>query len=210
MNSGLAFDAALRRGRGVPELVGVDEAGRGPLAGPVVVAAVRLGPEDCGGLEGVRDSKLLSAGRRESLFDVIRRRARAVSLAWAHPRAIERDNILSATLGAMRRAALRAAGSGSAACLVVVDGNREIPGLLLPQLAVVAGDRRSLAVACASVVAKVVRDRWMRRLDRNFPGYGFLRHKGYGTAAHLEALRRLGPSPLHRRTYAPVRELLPL
>jgi hypothetical protein len=126
-----AFDAALRRGQGVTDLVGVDEAGRGPLAGPVVVAAVRLGPEDCVGLEAVQDSKLLTAARREVLYKLIRVKARAIAVAWAYPRAIERDNILAATLSAMRRAAVRAGGPD---CLVVVDGNRRVPGLALRQL----------------------------------------------------------------------------
>lgn len=194
------FDAQLRRDRGVSELIGVDEAGRGPLAGPVLVAAVLLGPDGLEELDGVRDSKLLTASRREVLFEKIRRRARAVSAAWAHPREIERDNILAATLSAMSRAAGRIRSPG----LVLVDGNRPIPGLSRPQLALVGGDRLSLAVACASVVAKVLRDRWMLRLDRLHPGYGLARHKGYGTAEHREALSRLGPSPVHRRTFASV------
>jgi len=203
---GQAFDDNIRRRLGVAELVGVDEAGRGPLAGPVVVAAVRLGPK-ARGLKGVRDSKLLSALRREVLFEAIVAQAEAVSVAWAHPREIERDNILASTLSAMRRAAGRAGVPGA---LILVDGNRKVPRLVFPQMTIVGGDRLSLAVGCASIVAKVVRDRWMARLERRFPGYGFSRHKGYGTAAHLEALSRLGPSPLHRRTFGPVRDLLPL
>ena len=183
--------------------MGVDEAGRGPLAGPVIVAAVSLS-DDLSGLKGVRDSKLLSAGRREELFELIKARARGISVAWAHPREIERRNILRATLEAMRRAVLKL----PAGDFVLVDGPHMIPGLPRPQKAVVDGDNLSLSVACASIVAKVVRDRWMRRLDRRYPGYGFERHKGYGTAAHLEALRRLGPCAIHRTTYAPVQELL--
>lgn len=197
------FDSAARRKHGASELVGVDEAGRGPLAGPVVVAAVKL-RKNIAGLEAVRDSKLLSASRREALFELIRERAQEVSVAWAHPREIEKANILRATLEAMRRAVLRLPEGG----LVLVDGPHKVPRLPRPQLAVVDGDNLSLSVACASIVAKVVRDRWMRRLDRRYPGYGFERHKGYGTAAHLEALRRLGPCRTHRKTYAPVKELL--
>lgn len=200
MNPAAAFDAAVRRRLAVTDLIGVDEAGRGPLAGPVVVAAVLLGGERLEDLEGVRDSKLLSPARRERLYEAIRLRAKAVSVAWAHPRAIERDNILAATLSAMRRAVARI----DSPAPVIVDGNREIPGLSRLQAAVVDADRYSLAAACASVIAKVVRDRWMARLDRRYPGYGLSRHKGYGTAVHLEALRRLGPSPSHRRTFAPV------
>lgn len=183
------------------QLVGVDEAGRGPLAGPVVVAAVLLGREVPPALWDARDSKLLSASRREELYVRIRYEALAVSAAWGHPREIERVNILTATLAAMRRAVRRLKAPEA---LVLVDGNRRIPGLEQPQLTVVGGDRLSLSVACASIVAKVVRDRWMRRLDRCHPGYGFASHKGYGTKRHLEALARLGPSPIHRRTYAPV------
>jgi len=198
-----SFDRAARRSCGAAGLVGVDEAGRGPLAGPVIVAAVSLS-DDLSGLKGVRDSKLLSAGRREELFELIKARARGISVAWAHPREIERRNILRATLEAMRRAVLKL----PAGDFVLVDGPHMIPGLPRPQKAVVDGDNLSLSVACASIVAKVVRDRWMRRLDRRYPGYGFERHKGYGTAAHLEALRRLGPCAIHRTTYAPVQELL--
>lgn len=205
MSSPRAFDEAIRRSRGVSELIGVDEAGRGPLAGPVLVAAVMLGPEGLAEFEGVRDSKLLSARRREFFYERIRGKAGAVALAWAHPREIERGNILLATLSAMRRAALRIPSPG----LVLVDGNRPIPDFPRPQLPIVGGDRLSLAVACASVVAKVVRDRWMAALDRRYPGYGLARHKGYGTAEHQQALMRLGPCPVHRRTFAPVRQLLP-
>jgi ribonuclease HII len=175
----------------------------------VVVAAVRLGAKVPAGLLAARDSKLLSPSRRESLYGAIRAHRVAVSVAWAHPREIERTNILAATLAAMRRAARRAAsGVPARRCLVVVDGNRRIPELSLEQLTVVGGDRRSLAVSCASIVAKVVRDRWMRRLDRRYPGYGLARHKGYGTAVHSEALQRLGPAPVHRRSFAPVSRLL--
>jgi ribonuclease HII len=129
-------------------------------------------------------------------------------VAWAHPREIEARNILAATLAAMRRAAWRAAdGVSSGDCLVVVDGNRRVTGLTLPQVEVVGGDRLSLSVSCASIVAKVVRDRWMLRLDRRYPGYGLARHKGYGTAAHREALGRLGPAAVHRRTFRPVSQM---
>lgn len=199
------FDAALRNTHGVTALIGVDEAGRGPLAGPVVVAAVLLRREALKPLAGARDSKLLNAQRREFLYGLIRRHAAAISVSWAHPREIERDNILAATLSAMRRAAGRIKASDS---LVIVDGNRRIPGLKSPQLTIVDGDNLSLSIACASIVAKVVRDRWMARLDRKYPGYGIARHKGYGTAMHMAALRKLGPSPIHRRTFAPVKELL--
>ncbi len=201
---GQSFDDGLRRSLGFDHIIGVDEAGRGPLAGPVVVAAVLLGPRPARGLWAAKDSKLLTALQRERLFTAIRAEAQAVSVAWAHPRRIEQDNILRATLEAMGRCVLRVGKSG----LVLVDGNRTIPRLGRRQLAIIDGDRMSLAVSCASIVAKVCRDRWMRRLDRRYPGYGLADHKGYGTQAHLRALRRLGPSPVHRRTFTPVEELL--
>lgn len=175
------------------------------MAGPVVVAAVLLREEALKPLAAARDSKLLTEGKREALYALIRRHAAAVSVSWAFPRDIERENILAATLSAMRRAATRIK---TADGLVIVDGNRRIPGLKSPQLTIVDGDNLSLSIACASIVAKVVRDRWMARLDRKYPGYGIARHKGYGTAMHMAALQKLGPSPIHRRTFAPVKELL--
>jgi ribonuclease HII len=202
--AGRRFDAKVRIERGFTRLIGVDEAGRGPLAGPVVAAAVLIGPELPRGLSAVRDSKLLTPAAREKLLEKLRKAGVKLAVAWAHPREIERLNILQASLQCMRRAALRLQTDDA---LVVVDGNRKIPKFTLPQLTVVDGDRRSFAVGCASIVAKVVRDRWMERLDRRHPGYGLARHKGYGTAAHLEALSRLGPSSIHRRTYAPVAAL---
>lgn len=196
--AGQKFDARIRETRKVSLLLGVDEAGRGPLAGPVVVAAVLLGPRLPKGLSAAKDSKLLSAAKREKLYERIRSGALSVAVAWAHPREIERINILAATLSAMRRAVLRIR---SPQALVIVDGNRPIPDLPIPQMTIIAGDRRSMAISCASIVAKVVRDRWMQRLDRMYPGYGFYRHKGYGTESHREALGRLGPSSIHRRTF---------
>ncbi|HAM36732.1 MAG TPA: ribonuclease HII [Elusimicrobia bacterium] len=205
---GHRYDASLRACRRRAWLVGVDEAGRGPWAGPVVVAAVRLGAKVPRCLWAARDSKILSARRREALCELIRSEAARVALGWAHPREIESSNILASTLQAMRRAALRAAvGVLPRECLVVADGNRRIPGLSLEQVCVVDGDRLSLSVSCASIVAKVVRDRWMARLDRRYPGYGLARHKGYGTVAHRQALAWLGPAPVHRRTFRPILQL---
>lgn len=202
---GRRFDAEARTRAGVARLVGVDEAGRGPLAGPVVVAAVVLPEEPSPELCAAKDSKLMTPKSRERLFGVVRSQALAVSVAWAQPREIERDNILRATLRAMGRAARRAAAkSGSSPLLVLIDGPRRALDLDLSQEAVIDGDAKSLSVAAASVVAKVVRDRWLERLDRRRPGYGFSAHKGYGTKAHLDALDRLGPCDAHRRTYAPV------
>jgi ribonuclease HII len=195
------FDAALRRSLGLTELIGVDEAGRGPLAGPVVVAAVLLGPEPLPELRRVRDSKALLEEEREALFEPILRRARGVAVVAVQPRSIDKLNILAATLLAMRRAVLKLKNPA----LVVVDGNCPIRGLRQPQMALVDADARSLAVACASVVAKVTRDRLMVRLDKRYPGYGLAQHKGYATRAHRAALRKLGPSPIHRRSFRPVR-----
>jgi ribonuclease HII len=192
-----AFDEALRVERGASSLAGVDEVGRGPLAGPVVAAAVIL-PRDAAGLEGVRDSKALSPARRAELYRVIRARAVAVGVGSASPGEITEHNILQATFLAMRRAL---ADLGGRPDRLLVDGDKVLPGWDGPQEALVRGDARSLCVAAASVVAKVVRDRWMGRLDVRFPGYGFARHKGYGTADHYEALTRLGVSREHRPTF---------
>lgn len=193
-----AFDEALRRERGASSLAGVDEAGRGPLAGPVVAAAVVL-PADLAGFEGVRDSKVLSPARRARLYPLIRARAR-VGVGHATPAEITERNILQATFLAMRRA-LEDLGEAARGARLIVDGDKELPGWAGPQEALVDGDAKSLCVAAASVVAKVVRDRWMRALDRRHPGYGFAAHKGYGTAAHYEALRRLGPCAEHRPAF---------
>jgi ribonuclease HII len=179
---------------------GVDEAGRGCLAGPVVAAAVIL-PEPCG-LSGLADSKQLSESAREALAPLIKAQALAWALGLSWPAEIDATDILAATFAAMGRAVRRLARSPS---LIVVDGNRLVPqaalGRDLPQRAVVGGDALVPAVSAASILAKVFRDRLMRELDRRHPGYGLSGHKGYGTAEHLSALRRLGPSPVHRRTF---------
>lgn len=183
----------------------MDEAGRGPLAGPVVVAAVALPEEPSPALREARDSKLMTPKSREKLFGVIRSESLSISVAWAHPRAIDEVNILKATLLAMGRASRRAADkAGGSALLVLVDGPRRIPSFDIPQQTVIDGDAKSLAIAAASIIAKVVRDRWMIRLERRYPGYGFFQHKGYGTKIHLAALDKLGPCAAHRRSYAPV------
>jgi len=182
-------------------LAGVDEAGRGCLAGPVVAAAVVLPPDWLP--EGLDDSKRLTPRRRELLYDAIVRGALCWGVAAVSPRDIDRTDILRATLRAMRRAvALLRPSPG----IVLVDGNRP-PALPLPTRCLVGGDRRSAAVAAASILAKVVRDRLLVELDRRHPGYGLAAHKGYGTADHVAALRRRGPSPVHRRTFQPVASL---
>jgi ribonuclease HII len=187
-------------------VAGVDEAGRGPLAGPVVAAAVILDPG--GRWDGLNDSKQLGAELREALYARVLHEARAFAWAVVGPRAIDRLNIRRASLEAMRRAVARLRVAPS---LVLVDGADGVPGLLQPQRAVVDGDARMLSIAAASVLAKVVRDRIMERLDRVWPGYGFARHKGYGTPEHLEAIERLGPCAIHRYSFRPVSVLeLPL
>jgi len=191
-------DAAMRRGL-VP-VCGIDEAGRGPWAGPVVAAAVILDP---GAIPpGLDDSKTLSPARREALFDAIRQTSR-VGIAIADVARIDRDNILNATLWAMAEAVTSLDGVAFA----LVDGNRA-PVLACPAETIVGGDGRSLSIAAASIIAKVTRDRIMTGLDRKFPHYGFARHKGYGTAAHMAALERHGPCPEHRRSFAPIAALL--
>jgi ribonuclease HII len=181
-------------------VAGVDEAGRGPLAGPVCAAAVILDPTRP--IAGIADSKRLTAARRECLELEIRERSLAWAVAWAEVTEIDRLNILNASLLAMQRAVAALAIPAERA---LVDGNR-CPDLGCEALAVVGGDGSVPAIGAASILAKVARDRLMGRLDRTYPGYGFARHKGYPTAAHLEALGRLGPCPEHRLSFRPVRE----
>ncbi len=186
-----------------PGLVaGVDEAGRGPLAGPVVAAAVIL--DDQRPIVGLADSKKLSPARREALFDEIRAHALCFSIAEACVEEIDRLNILQATLLAMRRAVQ---GLRLKPVMVLVDGNR-LPVLDVPAEAIVKGDARVQAISAASILAKVHRDRWCAQLHERYPQYGFAGHKGYGTAAHMAALRAHGACPEHRRTFAPVAQLL--
>jgi ribonuclease HII len=181
---------------------GVDEAGRGPLAGPVVAAAVILGPEH--GIRGLADSKKLSASRREGLAAEIRGRALAWCVASAEVEEIDRLNILRATLLAMQRAV---AGLPTVPNVVLVDGN-QAPTLDVAVRTVVKGDATVAAISAASILAKVDRDRRMVELDRRFPGYGLAQHKGYPTAAHVAALERLGASPVHRQSFGPVRRAI--
>lgn len=197
----LDFELAAAR-RGFRAVAGVDEVGRGPLAGPVVAAAVILPPRF--DLPGLTDSKKLSLAARERLLPQIRRQALAIGVGVVAARQIEQSNILQATLQAMVLAVGRL---WLPADYLLIDGINQLP-LPLPQLALKQGDCRSLSIAAASVVAKVVRDRMMAGYARRYPGYGFEGHKGYGSAAHLAAIARLGPCELHRRTFAGVREHL--
>ncbi|MDE0842393.1 MAG: ribonuclease HII [Porticoccaceae bacterium] len=184
---------------GVKTLAGVDEVGRGPLAGDVVVAAVILPKSH--GLRGLDDSKRLSVSRREALFELITRCALCYSIGRSGVEEIDRVNILQATLNAMHRAVN---GLSMQPDFVVVDGNR-LPQWQFRSEAVIKGDGRVDAISAASIVAKVIRDREMQLIDQQYPGYGFAAHKGYGTAQHLSALRAFGPTPIHRLSFAPVR-----
>ncbi|RRV25226.1 ribonuclease HII [Stutzerimonas nitrititolerans] len=187
----------------VEELVaGVDEVGRGPLCGPVVTAAVILDPARP--ILGLNDSKKLSEVRREALFEEICEKAVAWCIARAEVEEIDRLNILHATMLAMQRAV---EGLSVTPRLALIDGNR-CPQLSVPSAPVIQGDGQVPAIAAASILAKVSRDREMCALDLCYPGYGLAGHKGYPTAAHLEALQRLGPTIIHRRSFAPVRNLL--
>lgn len=191
----LAWDA--------PGLVaGVDEAGRGPLAGPVVAAAVIL--DELNPIPGLADSKKLSAARRERLYDEIRAKALCCAVAEASVDEIDRLNILQATLLAMRRAV---EGLRLKPVKVLVDGNR-LPRLDMLAEAIVKGDAKVAAISAASILAKVHRDRWCVEVHRQYPQYGFDAHKGYGTATHVAALRVHGACPQHRRSFSPVAQVL--
>ena len=182
-------------------LAGVDEAGRGPLAGPVVAAAVML--DELQPIKGLADSKTLSPRRRERLYDEIRAKALCCSVAEASAQEIDELNILQATLLAMRRAV---EGLRLRPHRVLVDGNR-LPVLAMPARAIVKGDAKVQAIAAASIVAKVHRDRLCLELHERYPQYGFAAHKGYPTAEHLQALRAHGACAEHRRSFAPVRSV---
>lgn len=185
---------------GVKCLAGVDEVGRGPLAGDVVTAAVVLPANHR--IEGLADSKTLSARQRENLYSDIISHADCWAVGRASVAEIDRFNILQATLMAMRRAVM---GLSIQPDYVAVDGNR-VPQWEYNAEAVVKGDGRVEVISAASIIAKVVRDTEMAEMDIKYPGYGFDSNKGYGTAQHLEALGRLGPTPIHRRSFAPVRK----
>ena len=192
---------------GRPLIVGVDEAGRGPLAGPVVAAAVILpaDPAVLRTLTGLTDSKALSPARRRAFVPQIQAVARAYGVGVATAGVIDQINILQATFLAMRRALRCLEGSYGLRCQgVLVDGNQRIPALACPQWPLVKGDSRSLSIAAASVLAKELRDALMGRLDGEYPGYGFAQHKGYPTAAHRLAIADRGPTPQHRRSFAGV------
>ena len=181
--------------KGIQLLCGVDEAGRGPLAGPVFAAAVIL-PADKE-IPGLNDSKKLSEKRREELFVQIKEQAVAWCVGIVGPERIDEINILQATYEAMREAVAGLAVKPD----VLLNDAVTIPGLDILQVPIIKGDAKSLSIAAASILAKVTRDRMMAGYEEMFPGYGFAKHKGYGTAAHIAAIRELGPCPIHRRTF---------
>ncbi|RKI40197.1 ribonuclease HII [bacterium D16-51] len=178
-----------------PQICGIDEAGRGPLAGPVVAGACIL-PEDAQILY-LNDSKKLSAKKRELLYDEICEKAVAYSIGIASPQRIDKINILQATYEAMQQAV---AGLSVTPDLLLVDAVR-IPDVPMKQVGIVQGDAKSVSIAAASILAKVTRDRMMLELDSAYPEYGFAKHKGYGSAMHIQAIKKYGPSPIHRKTF---------
>jgi ribonuclease HII len=189
-------------GNGFHLVAGIDEAGRGPLAGPVVAAAVILPAGLL--IKGVNDSKKLSPDTRERLFDAIMSQALSVGIGMGSAELIDRINILQATRHAMLEAVSQLAPQPD---YILIDGISTIDSPI-PQKTIKKGDSLSLSIAAASIIAKVTRDRLMRELDKIYPGYGFSGHKGYGSVLHLEAIRRLGPSPVHRLTFGGVKEHL--
>lgn len=185
-------------------IAGVDEAGRGPLAGPVVAAAVILDPMRP--INGLRDSKKLTEASRERLAAEIKERALDWSVAHATVEEIDELNILQATMLAMKRAI---SGLTVRPSLVLVDGNR-VPRIDLPVNAIIQGDDKIAAISAASIIAKTTRDHWLEELDERYPEYGFAKHKGYGTKEHLEALAKYGPLPVHRKSFGPVKQAIEL
>lgn len=176
-------------------LCGIDEVGRGPLAGPVVACAVIL-PKDCDIL-WLNDSKKLTAKKREELYDVILEGAVSVGIGMASPERIDEINILQATYEAMRQAISKL----SVQPQLFLNDAVTIPEVQIPQVPIIKGDAKSVSIAAASIVAKVTRDRMMEEYDKVLPEYGFASNKGYGSAAHIEALKKYGPSPIHRKTF---------
>ena len=181
--------------KGYKHICGVDEAGRGPLAGPVCAAAVIL-PENTI-IEGVNDSKKLSEKKREALFEVIKANAVSYSIAYSSVEEIESMNILNATMLAMKRAV---EGLDIKADYAMIDGNR-LPDLAIDSEFIIKGDAKSVSIACASILAKVSRDRLLYKYAEEYPEYGFDKHKGYGTKAHTQAIREYGPCPYHRMSF---------
>ncbi|EQB63373.1 MAG: Ribonuclease HII [candidate division Zixibacteria bacterium RBG-1] len=195
----LFFESDLSQ-KGFRHIAGVDEVGRGPWAGPVVAAAVIFPPKIL--LPDINDSKKLNSLQREKLFKQIKKKAVSIGVGIAEVGDINQLNILKASLKAMHQALLNLKISPG---FVLVDGREKIPHLKIPQTPIVKGDSKSQSIAAASIIAKVTRDKIMQVLHKQFPEFGFDRHKGYGTKKHQEALKKFGPTPLHRLGYAPVK-----
>ena len=183
--------------RGCAYIAGVDEVGRGPLAGPVVCAAVIMPLDEGALIEGVDDSKKLSAKRRETLAALIKERAFAYTVYELNEKTIDEINILQATYEAMREAVSKL----DVMPQVLLNDAVTIPQITIPQVPIIKGDAKSVSIAAASILAKVTRDHMMVEYDTLFPGYGFAKHKGYGTAAHIAALKEYGPTPIHRKSF---------
>ena len=206
MGALLDFDKKIAIQKETAILFGIDEAGRGPLAGPVVACACCIAPNQCIYFEDVNDSKKLTHKKREEIFERMNQIGVLYGVGFASAREIDKLNILQATFLAMRRASRKFYSIPSA--IALVDGPHLITDFPLRQFPVVDGDAKSLAIAAASIVAKVLRDRYMETLDKLYPHYGFAAHKGYGTPKHLAALEQYGPCPEHRKTFAPLRDKL--
>ena len=205
-NALFCFDKTQAQTHGAAFLIGIDEAGRGPLAGPVVACACHIPDELAPLFSEVNDSKKLTARKRDRLFERLTHSGLLYGVGFATAAEIDALNILQATFLAMRRASQKFLNTPQA--LALVDGPYPAAGLALRQQPVIDGDAKSLCVAAASIIAKVTRDRYMEQLDNLYPGYGFAGHKGYGTVKHINALRELGPCKEHRLTFAPVRNLV--
>ncbi|MDD2523529.1 MAG: ribonuclease HII [Endomicrobiaceae bacterium] len=189
--------------KGLNFVSGVDEAGRGPLAGPVVAAAVIL-PKDTY-IKDVNDSKKLSEKKRTFLFDIIKEKAIAFNIQVIDNVTIDEINILQSTFLAMKKAVESLSVKPD---IVLVDGNHKIPNIKFKQTAIVSGDAKSACIACASILAKVTRDSIMYEYAKQFPQYNFEKHKGYGTKIHIEKIKQFGPCPIHRKTFAPIKNFI--
>lgn len=201
------FDRQQALDTGTNFVIGIDEAGRGPLAGPVVAAACFIPPSLVQNFSDVNDSKKLTETKRKEIFRRLHENGVLFGIGFASAKEIDELNILQATFLAMRRAAQKLENLPHA--LVLVDGPYPVAQLPFTQRPIIDGDAKSLAIGAASILAKVTRDQYMAQLDQLYPGYNFATHKGYGTAKHLQALKELGPCKEHRRSFGPVRRLLP-
>ena len=204
------FDASVIKKFGPDILIGVDEVGRGPLAGPVVACAAFVPLKAYQNLSNINDSKKLTPAKRSFFFARMIENGVRFGFAYCDHKKIDEINILAATFKAMNQAVERLlayTGADGGKTLVLVDGPHKIKGFPSKQLPVTGGDGKSLSIACASIFAKVIRDNWMNILHLSYPDYGFSKHKGYGTAFHLDALRKHGPSPVHRRSFAPMKNI---